>query len=171
LWPSRLRTAIPSSAGKLPQPALTNKRRQTAAQATVRLSEALVDQPGVETWLPMAISVVALILDIVDASATQDGDLAIAAKNATLSTQPVRVAGGNRKMLFYDVFDRDAKAAFISVSAASRDGLRVAGVVGLSGRAQEWGVRLNGRVPEHWVSEGHLTPDGQITVRISGGSQ
>jgi len=115
--------------------------------------------------------VVALILDIVDASATQDGDLAIAATGATLSTQLVRVAGGNRKMLFYDVLSRDPNATYLSVSAASRDGLRVAGVVGLSGRAQEWGVRLNGRVPEHWVSDGPLTPDGQIVVNISGGSQ
>src|SRR5262249_46705831 len=119
----------------LPQPALTSKRRLTAAQATVRLSEALMDQPGVETWLPMRIRVIALLLDTVDASAAQGGDLAVAAKNATLSTQTVRVAGGNRKTLFYDVLDRDPKAAFISVSAASRDGLRVAGVVGLSGRA------------------------------------
>jgi len=155
----------------LRQAAQTNKRQLAAAQAMVRLSEALVDQPGVETWLPVGVGVVALILDIVDASATQDGDLAIAATGATLSTQLVRVAGGNRKMLFYDVLSRDPNATYLSVSAASRDGLRVAGVVGLSGRAQEWGVRLNGRVPEHWVSDGPLTPDGQIVVSISGGSQ
>jgi hypothetical protein len=155
----------------LRQAALTNKRQLAAAQATVRLSEALVDQPGVETWLPVGIGVVALILDIVDPSATQEGDLAIAVKGATLSTQPVRVAGGNRKMLFYDVLSRKPDAQYISVSAASRDGLRVAGVLGLSGHAQEWGIRLNGRVPEHLVAEGPLTPHGQIVVRISGGSR
>jgi hypothetical protein len=150
----------------LAQPALTNKRRLPAAQAMVRLSEALVDQPGVETWLPTAISVVGLLLDIVDPSASQDGDLAIAVKGATLSTPPVRVVGGNRKMLFYDVLAHDANATYISVSVGSRSGLRLSGIVGLSGRAQEWGIRLNGQVPEHWVGEGPLTPDGQITVTI-----
>jgi hypothetical protein len=155
----------------LPQPALINKRRQPAAQAMVRLSETLVDQPGVETWLPAGVTVVALLLDITDPTATQEGDLAIAVQGATLSSQPTRVIGGNRKMLFYDVVSHDPKAAHISVSSASRQGLRVSGVAGLSGRAQEWGIRLNGRVPEHLVAEGPLTPDGQIRVRIAGGHQ
>jgi hypothetical protein len=150
----------------LPQPAVTSKRRLPAAQAMVRLSEALADQPGVETWLPPSIGVVALILDILDPSASQDGDLAIAVKGATLSTPPVRVIGGNRKMLFYDVLARDSGATYIGVSVASRSGLRMAGIAGLSGRAQDWGIRLNGRVPEHWIGEGPLTPDGQINVRI-----
>jgi hypothetical protein len=150
----------------LSQPALTNKRRFAAAQATVRLSGALVQQPGVETWLPLGIGVVALILDILDPSATQDGDLSLAVKGAGLSSRPVRVAGGNRKMLFYDVVSRDREASHIGISVASRQGVRVAGVAGLSGRAQEWGIRLNGRVPEHWVGEGPLTPDGQLNIRI-----
>jgi hypothetical protein len=152
----------------LAQPALTNKRRLPAAQAMVRLSEALVDQKGVETWLPIPVSVVGLLLDILDPTASQDGDLAIAVKGGTLSTQPVRVVGGNRKMLFYDVVSRDANATYLSVSVASRSGLRLSGIVGLSGSAQEWGIRLNGQVPEHWVSEGPLTPDGQVTVTILG---
>jgi hypothetical protein len=116
--------------------------------------------------MPVSISVVGLILDIQDPSASQAGDLAIAVQGATLSTQPVRVVGGNRKMLFYDVRARDPKAEYIGVSVASLSGLRMAGIVGLSGSAQEWGIRLNGRVPEHWVAEGPLTPDGQILVRI-----
>jgi hypothetical protein len=132
----------------------------------VRLSEALVDQAGAETWLPSPISVLGVILDIMDPTASQAGDLAIAAKGATLSTQPVRVTGGNRKMLFYDVIAREPAATHISASVASWDGVRLSGVVGLSGNAQEWGIRLNGRVPEHWVGEGPLTPDGQIVARI-----
>ena len=152
----------------LAQPALTAKRRLPAAQAMVRLSEALVDQTGVETWLPITVSVVGLLLDVLDPSASQDGDLSIAVKGGTLSTPPVRVAGGNRKMLFYNVLSRDANATYISVSVGSRSGLRLSGIVGLSGSAQQWGIRLNGQVPEHWVGEGPLTPDGQVTVRIFG---
>jgi len=153
----------------LPQPALTNKGRQTAAQAMVRLSETLMDQPGVETWLPAGVTVIALVLDIADPTANEEGDLALAVQGAKLSCQPIRVTGGNRKMLFYDVVSRDPKATHISVSSASRQGLRVAGIAGLSGRAQEWGIRLNGRVPEHFVAEGPLTPDGEIGVRIARG--
>src|SRR5262249_41243246 len=88
----------PGCAIILPQPALTNKRRQAAAQAMVRLSETLVDQPGVETWLPVGVTVIALLLDINDPTANQEGDLAIAVQGAMLSSQPVRVTGGNRKM-------------------------------------------------------------------------
>ena len=41
-------------------------KAQPAAQAMVRLSEALADQIGVETWLPTAIAVIGVILDIKD---------------------------------------------------------------------------------------------------------
>ena len=150
----------------LPQPALTTKSRQPAAQAMVRLSEALVDQIGVETWLPTSISVIGVILDIKDACANDDGDLNIAVTGATLATPPVRVAGGQRKLLLYDIASRDPHEPHISISVVSKEGVRMAGIVGLGGRAQEWGVRLNGGVPEHWVSEGPLTPDGAVSVRI-----
>ena len=59
-----------------------------------------------------------------------------------------------------------AGADHISVAAASASGWRFAGVVGLAGKAQEWGVRFNGTIPQKVVPDGPLTPDGSITVRL-----
>jgi len=59
------------------------------------------------------------------------------------------------------------------VAVASTTGWRLAGAVGLPGRAQEWAAYMHGGVPEHIVPEGPLTPDGQVTVRltqVSGGA-
>jgi hypothetical protein len=150
----------------LPQAAPTVKGQVPTAQATVRLSEPMVDQPGVETWLPTDISVIGVLLDIQDLCSSADGDLAIAVDGATVKTPPVRVTGGRRKMLLYDIASHDPKAAQITVAVASREGSRMAGIVGLNGTAQEWGIRFNGGVPEHLVPDGPSTQDGDVMVKI-----
>src|SRR5437870_10948635 len=61
----------------LPQAATTVKANRFAAQAMVRMSDAMANQPGVETWLPIDTAVVALILDVEDLCAAADGDLAV----------------------------------------------------------------------------------------------
>ena len=149
----------------VPHAFTTHKRGHKTAQGMVRLSDAMVDQPGVETWLPLATAVIGLLLDVQDPCDSADGDLAIAVTGASLATPPVRVAGGRRKLLLYDVVNRQADD-HIGVSVASRNGLRLAGIIGLTGTAKEWGVRMNGGVPEHLVPEMHFTPDGQVTLRI-----
>jgi hypothetical protein len=150
----------------LPQAATTVKSKQASAQAMIRMSDAMADQPGVETWLPISTEVVGLILDLQDLCSAADGDLAIAATGAEIASPPVRVVGGRRKMLLYDVVKRDDTATHIIVSVASKNGARMAGVVGLAGRAREWGNRMNGGVPEQFVPDGASTPDGEVLVRI-----
>jgi hypothetical protein len=145
----------------------TPLRRQQTSQAMVKVSDAMVNQLGVETWLPTATTAVMAILDQQDPTAAFDGDLSIAVEGATLTTPPLRAGGGRRKALLYDVTDRVAGANHIVIGVASRSGWRLAGVVGLPGRAQEWAVRMNGGVPEHLVPEGPLTPDGQVKVRLT----
>jgi len=150
----------------LPQIAATIKSRQPSAQAMVRVSSAVANQPGVETWLPLSTGVVGVLLDVEDLCTAAEGDLAIAVTGATLSTPPLRVVGGRRKLLLYDVLKRDDKSEHIVISVASQTGARMAGIVGLAGSAQEWAIRFNGGVPEHLVPDGPSTPDGEITTRI-----
>jgi hypothetical protein len=52
------------------------------------------------------------------------------------------------------------------VAAASQSGFRLAGVAGFRGRAREWAARMNGTVPEHFVPDAPLSPDGSIVARI-----
>jgi hypothetical protein len=150
----------------LSQPNLARKGKQVSAQGMLRLSQAVVDQSGIETWLPTSISVVGLILDQQDATAASDGDLAIAVSGATLSTPPIRVVGGARKILLYDVTQVTASNQII-VGVASLSASRLSGIIGLSGRAQEWAVLWNGAVPEHIVPDGPLTPDGSVLITIA----
>ena len=157
----------------LPSPRAALRARRATTQAMVRASEAMVNQPGVETWLPIGVGVVMIILDQQDPTAAANGDLAIAVDGATLSTPPLRVVGGRRRALLYDVLQRKPGVDHMVVAVASTTGWRLAGAVGLPGRAQEWAAYMHGGVPEHIVPEGPLTPDGQVTVRltqVSGGA-
>ncbi len=107
-----------------------------------------------------------ILLDLQDATASADGDLALSCQGATLSSNPIRILGGRRRALLYDVSDADRTANHITIGVASATGWRLSGVVGLSGRAQEWATALQGKVPEHIVPDGPLTPDGSISVRM-----
>jgi hypothetical protein len=150
----------------LAQPNVVRKGKQVTAQGMLRLSQAVLDQPGVETWLPTSIGVVGLMLDQQDPTAAADGDLAIAVNGATLASPPVRVVGGARKILLYDVTQVTA-TDHIVIAVASQSASRLSGIIGLSGHAQEWAALWNGAIPEHIVPDGPLTPDGSVTVTIT----
>jgi hypothetical protein len=107
-----------------------------------------------------------ILLDLQDSSASADGDLALSCQGATLSSTPIRILGGRRRALLYDVSNVDPKADHITVGVASITGWRLSGVVGMPGKAQEWATDLHGKVPEHIVPDGPLTPDGSISVRM-----
>jgi hypothetical protein len=141
--------------------------RQITTQSMVRISDALASQTGAETWLPVGVSVVMILLDQVEASAADAGDLGIACDGATLGTPPMAGTGGRRRALLYDVVSRDSAATRISISVASKAGWALAGVIGLPGRAAEWAARLNGSVPPNLVPDGPLTAWGQINVRLT----
>jgi hypothetical protein len=140
---------------------------QKLTQAMTRVSSAIAGQAGAETWLPKSIGVVMVILDQRDATAAENGDLAIACEGATLAVPPVAGAGGKRRALLYDVSSRDEKAEHITISVASKAGWVLAGIVGLPGHAVEWAARLHGQVPPHLVPDGPLTTDGQVRVRLT----
>jgi hypothetical protein len=117
---------------------------------------------------------VAVLLDQQDPTATVAGDLALALDGATLNNTPIRILGGRRRMLLYDVTQVTQGADHITVAAASLTGWRFAGIIGLTGNAQEWAVRFNGTIPQQLVQDGPLTPNGSVTVRllsVTGGTQ
>lgn len=150
----------------LPQTHSPARKKQAVSSAMVNLSDALATQAGVETWLPATTGVVMILLDQQDPSAAADGDLGLAVNGATLSTSPIRILGGRRRALLYDVQQVTTVADHITVAVASLSGWRFSGVIGLSGKAQEWGVRFNGKIPEQLVPDGPLTPNGSVTVRM-----
>ena len=151
----------------LPQTYIPLRKGQALSQTMIRVSNAVAEQIGTETWLPTSIGVVMILLDLQDGTASSDGDLALSADGATLATNPVRVLGGRRRALLYDVSDPDLQANHITIGVASITGWRASGVVGMAGRAQEWATSLQGKVPEHIVPDGPLTPDGSISVRLA----
>ncbi len=142
------------------------RKKQAVSQTMVRVSDAIANQSGIETWLPISIGVVTILLDQQDSAAAANGDLSLAVTGATLSASPIRVLGGRRRALLYDVTGTTAGADHIVIAAASVSGWRFAGVAGLAGKAQEWGVRFNGKIPEQIVPDGPLTPGGSVTVRL-----
>ena len=150
----------------LPQTHLPTRSRQAISQTMVRVTDAVAGQIGTETWLPTATGVVMVLLDLQDASSAADGDLSLSAQGAILSSSPLRILGGRRRALLFDVSDLDPKADHLVIGVASLKGWRISGVVGMAGRAQEWATDLHGKVPEHIVPDGPLTPDGSISVRM-----
>jgi hypothetical protein len=151
---------------RLAQHNVVGRANKQTSQAMVKLGAVMLDQPGIETYLPTSVAVVMFLLDRQDPTSTADGDLQLATTGITLATPPLRVEGGARRALIYTVAGRDAKAPYATVAAASVSGWRLSGVLGLPGTAQEWAVRMNGGIPEHLVSDGPFTPDGQIVVQL-----
>jgi hypothetical protein len=148
---------------KLSRPHLPRRARTAVSQASVRAAEALAGQPGAETWLPIATDVVLVLLDQLDPTAAQQGDLTITVAGGQLAS-PLRIPGGRRRALLYQVIERDPKARQLAISTLSDAAFALAGVVGLAGRAAEWAARFDGGVPEVLVPSGPLTPEGRITV-------
>jgi hypothetical protein len=176
LWPQAGPTSILARGASLavPQTHTPRRSRQAVSSTMVRVGDAIANQSGVETWLPVAATVVAVLLDQQDPTATVAGDLALALDGATLNNTPIRILGGRRRMLLYDVTQVTQGADHITVAAASLTGWRFAGIIGLTGNAQEWAVRFNGTIPQQLVPDGPLTPNGSVTVRllsVTGGTQ
>jgi hypothetical protein len=140
---------------------------QSTSYGLTVAANAIADEAIIETRLPAATNVVAVLLDRQDATAADRGDLSLAADGATLATPPVALGVGSRRILLYDVASRENEIETISISVASRAGWRIAGVAGLAGRAIEWAARFNGSVPENLVPDGPLTPTGTLTVRFT----
>jgi len=152
---------------RLPAHALSFHFDQQIGQSAVKLSDVMIDQEGAETWLPASTSVLMVLLDAQEVTAAEEGDLAITVDGARPGS-PLRVTGGRRRAVLYDVLERVGQREFLTVAVASRRGFRLAGVVGLPGKAQEWATRLNGEVPAHLVPDGPLTPDGEVVARLAG---
>jgi len=114
------------------------------------------------------VSALGILLDVQDACADDAGDLAVAVDGKRLGATPLVVVGGRRKVLLYDVAPDDTapKRQQFGVTIASRSGLRLAGVLGMAGTAQEWAVRMNGQVPPNLVLDGPLVPHGEVRVRL-----
>jgi hypothetical protein len=151
---------------RLPRPFTRLRSGLKTNQTVIRASDVMRSETAVQTTLAIETGVIMILLDRQDANAAADGDFGIAADGTTLATPPLRVEGGNRRALLYQVAQVDPGAASITVSTASATGWRVGGVVGLPGSAQDWAVRMNGGIPEHLVPEGPLTPGGQINMRF-----
>lgn len=152
---------------RLPRATASQQLRQKASSGTILASTALQGQAAVETQLAASISTVILLLDLADANAAASGDLTIAVDGATLTTPPTRVATANRRMLFYDVASIDQGAASIVISVVSETAWKVAGVIGVHGRAADWAAQLGNGIPPQFVPNGPLTPDGSLTVTYS----
>ena len=86
-----------------PQAQAPRRNRQAVSQTMVRVSEAIARQSGAATWLPPSTEVVMILLDQQDPAAASAGDLSLAVDGATLSSSPIRVLGGRRRALLYDV--------------------------------------------------------------------
>jgi hypothetical protein len=142
--------------------------KQAIGAGMISLAEALRGQTAIQTTLPASIRVVAVLLDLEPGRVLSADDLAIGAAGARLAVDPIRVEGGHRALLLYDV-SRDAPASDrkpFSVTVAVRRGGRCAGVVGLGGDARTWGERMNGRIPERLVPDEPLTTDGEAQARF-----
>jgi hypothetical protein len=151
-----------------PYVAMSNRQRTTLGMTEI--SAALAQQAGVETWLSLDTNVVMILLDRQDSTAAAAGDLTIACPDATFAL-PVIGASGNRSALLYDIVSKSADASRLNISAVSKAGWTLAGVIGLHGRSAEWAAQLNGSVPPNLIADGALTTAGSLTVRITGGLQ
>jgi large repetitive protein len=153
---------------------IDRQNKQKTSDTLAQISYPLADQVGTETRLPVQIDTILVLLDRQDANAASKGDLAIGVTGATIQTPPLIVVGGTHTALLYPITAHDDNTGNISVAVGSLSGYQVAGVAGLSGSAQTWAVRWNGKIPEHVVPDGPLTPDGSVTVQIQmqqGGTQ
>jgi Family of unknown function (DUF6603) len=148
----------------------TRRNGQKASQGTPRAGDVANGQLGVETRLPAAIDIVMIALDVEDETAAENGDLALGLSGGNLSTTPLRVIMGGRRLLLYDVAARDPKAVALLVSVASVSGHKIGGVIGLYGRASEWANRLSQGVPDQFVPDGALSPGGSLIVTYRGAS-
>jgi hypothetical protein len=135
---------------------------------TIIAGAAIAEQRAVETILPGAVRAIAIVLD--DADDTEAGaladTLAISARGATLSTDPLIVSAGERTILLYDVVATESDATTIAVPVACSDAWSLAGVLGLSASAATWADLLTTADLDTLVENGPLTPVGTAMLRF-----
>lgn len=146
----------------------TTISQQAMSLGMIPLSQATVDQVAVQTYLPGSCTVVGVLFDAKAGGEIGPDSVAIAAAGATLNASPIRVQGGDRTLLLYDVAPLASGAApgefVITVSTAGD--FHLAGVVGAHGSAQTWGAELNGGILSHLVPDTPLSPGGLATLRF-----
>jgi hypothetical protein len=148
----------------VPRASASARLGQQASYGMVSGVAAVNGQPGVETLLPAGVDVVIVGLDLADPSVALEGDLAIGVVGATLTTPPVRVLAGDRRVLLYPVGTKTSNASSIAVSAASAAGWSLAAVAGVRGDANEWAATLSKGLPDQFVPNGPLSAGGSVTV-------
>lgn len=142
--------------------------KQSMSLGMIPLSQATVDQVAVQTYLPASVTVVGVLLDAKAGAAIGPETVAVAADGATLNSTPIRVQGGDRTLLLYDVTSpaATAPATDIAITVTTAGDFHLAGVLGVHGSAQTWGAELNGGILAHLVPDAPLSPGGQATVRL-----
>lgn len=153
---------------RIVRPHATRRNGQRASFGMPRAADVVNGQFGIETSLQLATGTVMIALDSRGGNTAGTGDLALAAAGATLATAPQRIVTGGRRLLLYDVTGRDAKAAALVVSVSSLADYQISGVAGLRGSAAEWANRLAAGVPDHFVDDTALSPDGALSVTYTG---
>jgi hypothetical protein len=142
--------------------------QQTMSLGMIPLAQATLDQVAVQTYLPGSCTVVGVLLDAKAGGAIGPDTIAVAAEGATLKPSPIRVQGGDRTLLLYDVTPLASGAASqeIPLTVSTSGDFHLAGVVGMQGSAQTWGAELNGGILSHLVPDTPLSPGGLATLRF-----
>ena len=139
-----------------------------ADESVVPITRLLAGSRGVETALPVATRVVAVLLDEADCSAADAGDLAVSVRGAEAAA-PVRLAVDGRRAILYEV--KPARgAASIAVALASARGFRVAAVLGLAGGAAEVAAWLRARRLQISLPDAFASAATVVTVVLEGRS-
>jgi hypothetical protein len=142
--------------------------KQSMSLGMIALSQATVDQVAVQTYLPSSVNVVGVLLDAQAGGVIGPDTVAVAADGATLNATPIRVNGGDRALLLYDVTPPAVGTAqkHIVVTVTTAGDFHLAGVLGLRGSAQTWGAELNGGILAHLVPDTPLSPAGLASIRF-----
>ncbi|HEX5354827.1 MAG TPA: DUF6603 domain-containing protein [Aquabacterium sp.] len=148
---------------------VTAPLKTLSSTGLIAAERAVADQTAVTTRLPSTVTVVAFLLEQVDATAAFDGDLAVTAEGAVMSLPPVAVIGGTRRTVLYDVrATQEAQAqGWFEISVASEKGWRLGGVIGLQGKADDWADRLDGDAPPTFIDDRALSADGDVRARFA----
>jgi Family of unknown function (DUF6603) len=133
------------------------------ALGIVELADVVSEAAAAETWLPADTGLVVVLLEGLDDSAVRAGDLALSVSGGELEGPVARSVAGRRRALAYRV---RASAAPLTIGVASRSGFAVAGVIGLSGRVEDFAERFATGVPEGLVSDEPLSAHGTATLRF-----
>ena len=140
---------------------------QTMSLGMIALSEAIVDQVAIQTQLPASVSVVGILLDAKPGGVVGPESVAVASDGVVLSSTPIRVEGGDRTLLLYDVTAAAAAGRKdTSITVTTGGDFHLAGVMGMRGSAKTWGAELNGGLLAHLVPDVPLSAAGQATIRF-----